>query len=299
MTTVPPVQPIDATRDTSSYVDWAAIIAGGVVASAISFVLLAFGSAIGISMTNPFGREGVSLFWIAIAMALWVIWVQVSALMIGGYLTGRMRRRNYDATEDESDIRDGFHGLLVWATAVVLTAVLALGGLTSLVQGVGAAAGGVAQGIGAASSDAVADTDLDPFQSSIDVLFRDPAAEATDPTAARGEVGRILLAGVTGDGVSDADRSYLAALVAARTTLSQDEAEARVDEVIAQAQATQDDLAEAARQAGQVAILGAFLTAASLAVGAAGAWFAAVTGGNHRDKNTVTSFFARRRTTSV
>lgn len=301
MATVAPAQPVDATRDTSSYVDWPAIIAGGVVAAAISFVLLAFGSAIGISMTNPFGREGVSLFWIAIAMTLWVVWVQVSALMIGGYLTGRMRRRNYDATEDESDIRDGFHGLLVWGTAVLLTAVLALGGLNSLVQGAGAAAGGVAQGIGAASSDAVAEqaAELDPFQSSIDVLFRDPAAEAADPAAARGEVGRILLAGVTGDGVSDADRTYLAQLVAARTTLSEQEAEARVDEMVTQAQMVQDDIVEASRQARQVAILAAFLTAASLAIGAAGAWFAAVTGGNHRDKQTVTGFFTRRQRPAV
>ncbi|HCO56295.1 MAG TPA: hypothetical protein DIT93_14940, partial [Pelagibacterium sp.] len=168
MTTITPTEPATA-QETSSYVDWPAILAGGIVAAAISLVLLAFGSAIGLSMTNPFGREGVSLFWIAIAMAIWVIWVQVSALMVGGYLTGRMRRRNYDATEDESDIRDGFHGLLVWATAVVFTAALAFGGIGTVANSVGAAVGGAAQGAGAAAGQAIND-ESGPFQSSIDRL---------------------------------------------------------------------------------------------------------------------------------
>lgn len=295
MTTVTPVEPA-APQETSSYVDWPAILAGGVVAAAISLVLLAFGSAVGLSLTDPFGREGVSLFWIAVAMAIWVVWVQVSSLMIGGYLTGRMRKRNYDATEEESDIRDGFHGLLVWATAVVITAILALGGLGTLVNSVGAAAGGIAQGAGAAAGSAVTEAAEDaPFQSSIDRLLRTPMATEGDAAATRDEVGRILVEGVTGEGIAEDDRAYLAQLVAARTDMSQDEAQARVDDVVAQAQAIQDDIVAAAEQARRVAILGAFLTAASLAVGAAGAWFAAVAGGNHRDTHTVTAFFARRR----
>lgn len=294
MTTITPSEPHIA-QETSSYVDWPAILAGGIVAAAISLVLLAFGSAVGLSLTDPFGRDGVSLFWIAIAMAIWVIWVQVSALMIGGYLTGRMRRRNYDATEDESDIRDGFHGLLVWATAVVVTAVLALGGLGTLATSVGAAVGGAAQGAGAAAGQAISDEST-PFQSSIDRLLRTATTTEGDAAATRDEVGRILIDGVTGEGVSEDDRTYLAQLVAARTDLDQAEAEARVDEIIAQAQSVQDDIVAAAEQARTVGILGAFLTAASLAIGAAGAWFAAISGGNHRDNHTVTAFFARRRT---
>ena len=41
-----------AKADTSSYVDWPAIIAGIVIASAISLVLLTFGSAIGLDRTS-------------------------------------------------------------------------------------------------------------------------------------------------------------------------------------------------------------------------------------------------------
>lgn len=276
----------------TSYVDWPAIIAGAVTAAAISLVLLTFGSAVGLSLTDPFGREGVSLVWVAIAMAIWIVWVQVSAMMIGGYLTGRMRRRNFDASEHESDVRDGFHGLLVWATAVVISALLALGGLAGLTRGVGAALGGAAD----IAAEQVAQAD--PFAGVTDLLLRGDSAEA-NPEAVRAEVTRIIVAGVTGEGISDADRQYLVELAASRTGLSPDEVEARVDDVIAQAEAVQADIEAAAEQAGDIAILMAFLTAASLAVGAAGAWFAATMGGNHRDNQTVLPFFTRHSRTPV
>lgn len=282
------VEPAVRAADTSSYVDWPAILAGAVAAAAISLVMLTFGSAIGLSLTNPFGREGVSLFWIAIALAIWVVWVQVSAFMIGGYITGRMRRRNFDATEHESDIRDGFHGLLVWATAVVFSALLALGGLGGLAQGASSAVGAAA---GPVLEQAVPE---DPFAASVDVLFRGGDAAQADDEALRAEAGRIIVAGVTGEGISEDDRAYLAELVAARTGLAPEEAQARIDDVVARAEAVQNDIAEAAEQASRVGILVAFITAAALAVGAAGAWFAAAAGGNHRDKQTVVAFFVRR-----
>src|SRR5690606_5239003 len=104
-------------------------IAGAVLASAVSLLFLTFGSAIGLTLTDAFGRSDSPLFWAAIAIALWIVWVQVSAFLAGGYVTGRLRRRHLTATEHESDVRDGLHGLLVWATGLVITALLALGGL--------------------------------------------------------------------------------------------------------------------------------------------------------------------------
>lgn len=277
---------VRADADNSSYVDWPAIFAGAVAAAAIGLVMLTFGSAVGLSLTDPFGREGVSLFWIAIAMTLWMVWVHVSSFMIGGYITGRMRRRNLDATEHESDVRDGFHGLLVWATAVLFSALLALGGLGGFAQGasstIGAAAGPVLEQA----------TPEDPFAAAVDVLFR--GGEAADPEAARAEAGRIITGVVTGDGIAEDDRAYLAEMVSARTGLTPEEAQARIDDVVARAQAIQDDIEAAAEQASRVGVLLAFLIAATLAVGAAGAWFAATLGGNHRDNQTVVPFFVRR-----
>ena len=111
------------TEEHHSYVDWPAVIAGIFLASAISLVLLAFGSAIGLSFADFDAADDVNPIWIAIAAASWLLWVQISSFMAGGYITGRLRRRFNDATEHESDIRDGAHGLLVWAGALVVGAV--------------------------------------------------------------------------------------------------------------------------------------------------------------------------------
>src|SRR5690606_17200952 len=111
-----------ATREGASYVDWSAIIAGIVFASAHSLLFIAFGSAVGLNFLDFNAREGASVWLVGIAAASWFLWVQVSSLMAGGYLARRLRRRHFDATEDESDMRDGAHGLIVWAGATVLGA---------------------------------------------------------------------------------------------------------------------------------------------------------------------------------
>ena len=56
-----------------SSIDWAAVIAGAFVAAAISFVLLTFGTAIGLSITSPYPREGISETAFLVILALWVI----------------------------------------------------------------------------------------------------------------------------------------------------------------------------------------------------------------------------------
>lgn len=283
------VAPVEApAANEGSYVDWPAIFGGGVAAAAISLVLMTFGSAIGLTLTDPLGGDGASLFWLAIAIAIWVVWVQVSSFMIGGYLTGRMRRRHFDSNEHEVDVRDGIHGLLVWATGLVISAILAFGGIGFLAQGAGQATGAA---IGAATNGDSEGANL--FDYTIDMLFRTTQPNAENAEAARMEATRILVGGVTGEGVSEDDRTYLASVVANRTELNQEQAQARVDDVIARAEAVQTEIAEAAEQARRIAILVAFLTAASLAVSAAGAYFAAGMGGSHRDKHTIVAFFNR------
>lgn len=282
--TPPSVAAEKALIDDTSYVDWPAIFGGAVLAIAISVVMLTFGSAIGLSMTSPMGGEGAPLLWVAIASAIWVIWVQLSAFMAGGYVTGRLRRRKLDATEHESDVRDGAHGLLVWATGVVVMAALALGGFAGAV---GALTGAAGNAVGVAAAAVDADGDADPFGYGIDVLFRSGQPAPADTEEARAEAGRIVAQSIADGQFTADDRAYLAALASSRTGISQEEAEARVDAFVAQAEATQAQIVEAADQARIVGVLAAFLTAAALAASAAGAYFAAGMGGNHRDKNTV------------
>ncbi|MDB5614920.1 MAG: hypothetical protein JWQ22_2573 [Devosia sp.] len=278
-------------RDQSSYVDWPAIIAGIVLASAISLVLISFGSAVGLNFLDFGYGDGPNPIFVGIAAATWFLWVQISSFMAGGYLTGRLRRRHFDADEHESDLRDGAHGLLVWAGAAILGAMIAVGGIGAAANAVGnvaATATTAASNVTEGAADAV-----DPNAYFIDTMFR--TTQPVDAEAARGEAGRIFAQAALGDGaVADADRTYLASVVAANTGIPQPEAEARVDQAITSVEEARQTAVEAARIARNTAIIGAFLIAASLLVSAIGAFWAAQKGGNHRDENTVLTGAFRR-----
>ncbi|SFV36145.1 hypothetical protein SAMN05216456_2350 [Devosia crocina] len=280
-------------REGSSYVDWSAIIAGVIFASAISLLFIAFGSAVGLNFVDFNSREGAPGILIGVAAASWFLWVQVSSLMAGGYLTGRLRRRHFDATEDESDMRDGAHGLIVWAGATVLGAVIALGGIGAAASTAGAA---LSTATTAASNVAEGAADsMDPNAYFTDMLFRTNQPATADSDASRAEAGRIFAQAALGDGtVPEADRTYLASVVAANTGLTPEESASRVDQVIVAVEDARQQALEAARIARNTAIIAAFLIAATTLVSAIGAFWAAQKGGNHRDKNTVMTDVFRR-----
>jgi hypothetical protein len=246
-----------------SYVDWAAVLAGTAVAAAISLVLLTFGSAIGFSMTSPFEGKGASKPVVMAALGLWTLLVVVFSSAGGGYLTGRLRRRIGDATEHEVEVRDGAHGLVLWAAGVLLASLLAASGIGTLIRGVQAVEGRT-----------------DPTSFVVDNLFRSEDARLVNDIDQRHQVARLLTQGMVAGELKPEDRTYLARVVAARADLSRAEAERRVDQVLA-------DAKQAADTARKTAIVTAFLTAAALLAGAAAASFGAVMGGRHRDRGTV------------
>ena len=111
-----------------SYIEWGTIIAGAVVACAISAVLLQFGTAVGLTQTSPALSADANITpGFVLGTGIWILWVQVIASLTGGYLAGRMRTPIVDAgaTAHESDLRDGVHGLLVWALSTLLVALAA------------------------------------------------------------------------------------------------------------------------------------------------------------------------------
>jgi hypothetical protein len=301
-----PQSVVDVTvGETTRYVDLAAIFAGAILASAISFVLFTFGTGIGLSLTSPYPGESVNIVAFAIALGLWVLWVSISSFIAGAYLAGRMRRRIGDATEHEVEVRDAVHGLLVWAVSVLIGALIAAwvaGGVAGKTADVAA---GAATGAAAAATQELADAN-DPAGYWTDVLFR-PGAAAAAPAAttatapatnadqARQAAGRIMSSRITDGKLPDDDRAYLTRIVMDTTGLSEADAGARVDAAVTglnQAKAEAQRLAEKARKFG---ILVTFLTAAALAVGAAAAWWAAAIGGRHRDQATDFSHFFGRR----
>jgi hypothetical protein len=255
----------------SYYVDWGPIAAGAFLATAISFLLLTFGSAIGLTLVSPYRNEGIPIVAFAVIAALWMVWVQVSSFMAGGYLAGRLRRRLGEGTPHEAEMRDGAHGLIVWAVGIVLGGLLISAAATGIAKGTAeSAARGATAGLQSTDASQASEYTLDR-------LFRGDRAPA-DSAAARAEAARILAAGLVRDLRPD-EKSYLAQTVAARTGLSQPEAEDRLNTLIAEAK-------KAADRTRKIGVLLAFLTAASLLVGAVGAWWAATVGGRHRDEGT-------------
>lgn len=266
------IQPAADTDEPSvAGVSWAAVAAGAVVSCALTLVLLAFGIGLGLSVVSPWG-SGVSATTFKIGTGLYLVVIAMLASSIGGYLAGRLRTRWIGVHSDEVYFRDTAHGFIAWAFASVLGAVLLASPASSLVGG-GAAA--VTRGAAAAASQS--STPVDGY---VDALLRAdaPAAQnAGNPSDSRAELARLFTSGLrNGTDLKAADRTYVSKVVAARTGLSQEEADKRVNEVVTQAKADIDAARKATAQL-------AFWLTASLLIGAFCASLAATEGGGLRD----------------
>lgn len=102
------------------YIEWSPIIAGTIVACAVSILLLQASHALGLSF-NYLESAKVITPGKVLTIGLWTLWIQLLASVTGGYLAGRMSN-NWDG-KHESELRDGAHGLLTWALSTVLTAI--------------------------------------------------------------------------------------------------------------------------------------------------------------------------------
>jgi hypothetical protein len=107
-----------------SYIEWSAIIAGAGLACAISLVLLQFGNAIDISSTYFQRHENITSMEVLL-VGLWFFVVQLISSICGGYLAGRMRSPWSNTSSSEGELRDGTHGLIVWATSTILAVIAA------------------------------------------------------------------------------------------------------------------------------------------------------------------------------
>jgi len=109
------------------------------------------------------------------------------------------------------------------------------------------------------------------------------AANGATDQAQRQEMNRILLKALGPDGMSPDDRTYLAQIVSARSGMSQDEAQKRVDDVVNRAKAEATQAADTARKAAEYF---AFWTFMSLLFGAVCATLGGMLGGELRDEFT-------------
>jgi hypothetical protein len=120
-----------------SAVAWSAVTAGTVAAIALTVALLMLGTAFGLASASPWPGVGAHPTTFTIGAGIWLIITQWISAAAGGYLAGRLRTRWHGLPTDEVFFRDTAHGLLTWATATVVMAIVAVGAtaLSSLAAG--------------------------------------------------------------------------------------------------------------------------------------------------------------------
>jgi hypothetical protein len=264
--------------DAQSGVSWAAVAAGAVGAAALALVLIAFGAGLGLSAISPWSDSGVSVSTFKTGTGIYLVIVAVMSSAVGGYLAARLRTRWVGVHTHEVFFRDTAHGFLAWAFATLLSATALSSAAAYLANGTTAAVGGMAS---------QATESVNPADIYVDKLFRTiPAAQPAPNPATTGnansnqskaEVAHLWTSDFRESyDLSAADKTYVAQIVAARTGLSQADAEKRVNDVIAEAKTAADNARRGAAK------LSFWLTAAML-FGAFAASLAAVEGGALRD----------------
>jgi hypothetical protein len=257
---------VGVVEGTPARIEWGPVIAGAIGAAALAFVLHGFAVGIGMSVssTSPTWRD--ASIALVLLSGFYILLAALTSYGFGAYIAARLRRRLTARPAGEA-FSDGMHGVIVWALATLLTAIfaLAIAGLSARL----AAPAGTAGATQSVTGENIIALDLDR-------LFRADRRQQADLAYPRAEAARILMTASSHSGMLPEDRQYLTRLVAANTGLAPPEAERRVQSVVTSAKENIDR----ARRSG--AIL-AFMTAAVALMGAAVAWWAACTGGQHRD----------------
>lgn len=312
---------VDAPPASAGAVSWGAIFAGAAAAAALSLILLLLGTGMGLSSVSPWSQSGVSATTFGVSTIIWIMFTQVAASAAGGYIAGRLRSRWIGIHRDEAYFRDTAHGFLAWAVSTLATAALLASATTSVINaGVQAGAsvvGGASTAMAtvAAGGAAVAGSEMaksdpggGPMSYLMDSLFRkgptpntgtagiaSTAGSAASPDSANisstaaptTEVARIFLNTIRTGALPPNDLKYVGQLVAQRTGLEPLEAEKRVIDTYAQAQAKIREVEiatkEAADKARKASAAAALWLVASLLIGAFVASIAATYGGKQRD----------------
>ena len=254
---------------------WGLVIAGGVIATAVTFALLVLGAGFGLLLVNPVTHAGPTLPTFLTGGAIYFLVAQAFGLAVGGHVVGRILGRLYESKVQE-EFRAEAHGFAVWAaTALITLAIVGIAGATATTTGAATAA---------LYGNAGKTVTAEPTAYIVDKLFR-PAGAASygvvTDVAAREEASRIVDASLLATATAPDDQVRLAALVSRETGLSHADAGDRVNAVLGGAETQVKQAANVARKAASYASL---WTALSLLFGLAIAMTAAVLGREEDDR---------------
>lgn len=267
---------------TRADISWAAVFGGAAVATAITIMLAAAGSAFGLAWVSPVSGDNPSAVTFTVVAAIWLIIVQWVASFFGGYLAGRLRPALPDVHRHEVTFRDTASGLVTWAVAALFTIGLVTSGVGSIAGSVGKAVASIGASANANTSGSAAQAAM-PNSYDLDRLFRPSrnSAQSSSPQA-KAEAGRILATAVAGP-ISQPDHDYLVQLVEAQTGLAQPDASARVDQAISDENQMIAKAKQLANEARKAAASFAAYTFFAMLIGAFIASVAGAIGGRQRD----------------
>lgn len=295
------------TQHNDSAVSWGAIFAGAAAAAALAMILLMLGTGLGLSSVSPWEHHGLSAGTVGVATIAWLMFTQIAASAMGGYLAGRLRSKWVRTHSNEIYFRDTAHGFLAWAVAALVSAALLTTTLGAIAGGSAKVVGSVAEGAANTSLKAVmpgsgGDSTMSgsPVEYFVNSLFRPEshssaiaAPHETMPqndavsSARLGEVTGIFANSIGSDTLPPDDLHYVAQLVSQQTGISQNEAEQRVQNIYEKAKTKLNDAKTAAMKAADEARKTAshltLWTFISLLAGAFTASLCATFGGRQRD----------------
>jgi hypothetical protein len=263
------VEGVQPTSASGAAVSWSAAIAGALAAAAVTFVVVSLGEGIQLAMASPNTASPIAAAT-TIAGAIWLVLAQTLGFAAGGFTAGRLRLNLGTVPSAETRFRDGANGFMVWAVGAVLVAgMLAIGSALTAANVVWTGEASVAQS---------------RLGYLVDLLTRapQPGQGAGSIDADHGRIVRVLEDAVREGKLPAGDRTYLATLVAAKTGVSQDDAERRVDDTVNRAQESIRQVADATRKAGARVAL---LTFVSMLIGAVAATLGGILGGELRDES--------------
>ena len=246
-------------------ISWGAIFAGALVAVAVGAMLNILGVAIGATAVDAVQRDTPSASTFGVAGAAWLLVSNLLGLAVGGYVAARL-----SGTSDKRDAT--LHGIAVWATAYLVSAILLHGAVSGAMstagqavssiaggasQAVATVAGGAAQGAtqGASQGGGI---DAEGLVQRARVALSGPTDVSRMTTEQRGmEISSLLTKRVSSGNLSDGDRTRLNQLIGAEAGISEQEAGQRVQAYEQDAQRIAQQAEQRARQAADAAAKGA------------------------------------------
>src|ERR1700741_4744885 len=110
--------PVARRLDEPWTLQWTPIIAGALIACAVSSIMVTFAATVGLGVSSaaPTWRDASVALWLL--SGIYLILQALISFGCGGYIAGRTRAPVAACSEDV-ERRDGLHGVAAWALAVV------------------------------------------------------------------------------------------------------------------------------------------------------------------------------------